>query len=200
MIWRRKEGEKKLRACYDKLVHEHLSSVHRAAHRLTGNAADAEDLAQEVFLKAWRSIEKVCEMEAARPWLFRVMRNAWLDRVRKSGRRPQLVAMEESPDPEAPEPIARLSELEDQQVLHEHIDSQVVEALDELPDGERLVLLYHAFGDLNYREIAEAMDCPVGTVMSRLHRARARLRTKLVDYAIRHRLIAEKEDQNEAEA
>lgn len=194
MIWKQREAQKKQRAFYNKLVSEHVDSVHRAAYRLSGKAAEAEDLTQDVFLKAWRSIERLPEMEAPRPWLFKVLRNAWLDRLRKSGRRLQLVATDEEPEAESPEPVARLSGLEDQELLNEHLDNEVMEAMDELPEGERLVLLFHAFGELSYGEIAEATDSPIGTVMSRLHRARTKLRKRLEAYAIRRRLIEGKEN------
>lgn len=199
MIWKRKSNQHNDQALFNRLAAEQIDALHRTAYRLTNDVSEAEDLTQEVFLKAWNSIGKLQGMPKVRPWLFRVLRNAWLDRLRKKARRPQLVGMDEPPEDVSPEPVPVLSKMEDREAWNEHFDTEVLEAIEELSDGERLVLLYHTFGELSYKEIAEALECPLGTVMSRLHRARARLQQRLIDYAARQG-ITKKEGQDCAEA
>lgn len=198
MIWKPKHNRREERELFHRLVEEEIDAIHRTAYRLSRNTAEAEDLTQEVFLKAWRSIDTLRSRETIRPWLFRVLRNAWIDRVRKNGRQPQLVALEEPPETPSPPPAPILGATEDRDTWNEVLDTEVMAAMDELPEGERQVLLYFTFGELTYREIADAMECPVGTVMSRLHRARSRLQERLVDYAARRGIIR-KEEQGYAE-
>src|SRR5690554_993546 len=97
MSWKWKNSREN-RQFYEQLVSDELDRLYRTAWRLTGSTVEAEDLTQEVFLKAWRSIDKLRRVAAVRPWLFRVLRTTWIDKLRKSGRRPQLVALDEPPE------------------------------------------------------------------------------------------------------
>jgi RNA polymerase sigma-70 factor, ECF subfamily len=199
MIWKRQRGRRADRELFDRLVAEEIDAIHRTARRLSGNASEAEDLTQEVFLKAWLAIGELHHRAELRPWLFRVLRNAWIDRLRKSSRQPHLVALDEPPEPASPAPIPTLGISEDRSAWNELFDEEVLAAIDALPEAERQVLTYFTFGELSYQEIAEALDCPIGTVMSRLHRARGRLQDRLIDYAARRGIIST-EDQDHAEA
>ncbi len=180
---------------YEKLVADHFPAIHRTAFRLTGGRAeDAEDLVQETFLRAGRGLAGLAESDAPRPWLFRILRNAFIDSLRRVASRPRLVSAEAPEghnilpfESAAPESVVVLepADFADRQTMERCFDDEVLGALEELPEDFRLPLLFHAVGGLRYEEIARALDCPLGTVMSRLHRARAVLRTRLSDYGRR---------------
>lgn len=197
MLWKRANLDRTHRRFFDRLVADEMDALHRTAFRLCREHREAEDLTQEVFLKAWKSIHDLVQQENARPWLFRVLRNAWIDRLRKRSRRPQLLGVDLSPEEPAPEPIPVLAPVEDRAVWEEHFDAEVTRAMDDLPEAERQVLFYYTFGELTYQEIADALESPIGTVMSRLHRARRRLQDRLAAYAF-NRGIIKGEDREHA--
>lgn len=198
MIWKRSGTDRQDRQFFHQLVEAEIDALHRTAWRLSGDDSEAEELVQEVFLKAWKSIGQLSRMEHPRAWIFRVLRTTWIDRLRKKSRRPQLVELEEATEAVSPKPVPLLTGVEERAEWNEFFDAEVSKAIDELPEGERQVLLYSTFGELSYREIAEVMECPTGTVMSRLHRARSRLQKKLAGYA-ESRGIIKKEGRNRAE-
>lgn len=147
------------------LVGEHYQTLYRYAYRLTGSPADAEDLVQQVFLIAHQKIDQVRDAACARGWLFAVLRNAWLKTRRQ--RMPVMTEIDVDTLPEAP---------------RQAIDGQDLQAaLDGLADEFRLVVLMFYFEHQSYREIAQHLDLPIGTVMSRLARAKAHLRRRLAD-------------------
>ncbi len=150
------------------LVDEHLAAVYRYAYRLTGKVQDAEDLTQQVFLLAQQRLDQLRQAERARGWLFAILRNAFL----KTAQRTQ------------PVPAASLGlNLDNFPAADENgaaVDGQKLQAaIDELPAEFRLVVLMFYFEDCSYREIAEKLELPIGTVMSRLARAKRHLRAKL---------------------
>jgi RNA polymerase sigma-70 factor (ECF subfamily) len=152
------------------LVTEHHQAVYGYAFRLTGSAPDAEDLTQHVFLVAHQKLAQLQSRDSARSWLFAILRNAFLKSYRK--RRPAPAGnldlnIEDVPD-ELPD---------DGGVDQERLQS----ALDDLPDKFRIVLIMFYFQDCSYREIADQLDIPMGTVMSRLARAKGYLRTRLFE-------------------
>jgi len=150
------------------LVAEHHAELYRYAYRLSGKQVDAEDLTQHVFLMAQSRGEQLRDGQSVRQWLFAILRNAYLKSVR---RRP-------------PTPASSLElEIEDvPEILDEpDIDRDRLQAaLEELPDEFRIVLLMFYFEECSYREIAERLGLPDGTVMSRLSRAKSHLRRKLL--------------------
>jgi RNA polymerase sigma-70 factor (ECF subfamily) len=191
------------RGCAEQ-IERWLEPLHRTALRLTGNRADAEDLVQETCLRACRGWAEVRDQTRTRGWFFQVLRRAWLDQLRKAARRPRLVPMEQEtayPSFECP-PLPKVTDAAERRALEEGFDEEVLAAMNELPEGERLALMFQVFGGLNYREISEALACPLGTVMSRLHRARVSLRLRLADYAVRQGIIprfdATQEDESHA--
>jgi len=154
----------------EQLVAEHHQVVYRYAYRLTGSVPDAEDLTQQVFLVAQQKLDQLRKVGNAQAWLFAILRNSFL----KSRQR------------QRPVPAATLrlnidsipAEVPDD----EDIDRQRLQnALDQLPADFRMVLLMFYFEECSYREIAESLDLPIGTVMSRLSRAKAHLRSKLLE-------------------
>ena len=150
------------------LVLTHHETLYRYAFRLTGNQADAEDLTQQTFLVAQQHLQQVREPEKVLSWLFAVLRSCYFKGCRKP--RPLLAA---NLDIEI-EAIA-------QPVTLDEIDRQTLQlALDELPDEFRIVLLMFYFEGCSYKEIAAQLEIPIGTVMSRLARAKGHLRRELV--------------------
>ncbi|MFG0334630.1 MAG: RNA polymerase sigma factor [Maioricimonas sp. JB049] len=149
------------------LVESHYESLYRFAYRLSGSASDAEDLTQQAFLTAQRKLEQLRDPERARSWLLTIVRNSFL----KSRRRDRLVAFSGMTSP--PEPTAEV--LDESALEAEELQS----ALDELPDEFRMPILLFYFESLSYREIADQLDVPIGTVMSRLSRGKAYLRSRL---------------------
>lgn len=150
------------------LVEANYSAVYGYAFRLTGNAADAEDVTQQAFLIAHQKLHQVREADKADRWLFAVVRSCFLKSRRR--KRPAPVANLELNVDEIPEALAEDSDL-DQELLQT--------ALNELSDDFRMVLVMFYFEELSYKEIAAQLDVPIGTVMSRLARAKGRLRHAL---------------------
>lgn len=151
------------------LVTEHHQAVYRYAYRLTGSVQDAEDLTQQVFLAAQGKLGQLRNIDNARAWLFAILRNCFLkDRQR---RRPVLAA-------DLPLNI-ELVQPSPTKVGMEH--ERLQEALNQLPETSRLVLVMFYFEECSYREIANQLDVPIGTVMSRLARARDYLRAILFE-------------------
>jgi RNA polymerase sigma-70 factor, ECF subfamily len=151
------------------LVSEHHAAVYGYAYRLTGSVHDAEDLAQQTFLVAQEKIGELRKMEAVKSWLFAILRNAFLKQRQRV--RPRL----------ATDVNLEVDNLKTT-TPKEEIDSDLLQAaLDRLPDASRLVVTMFYFEGSSYKEIARQLDLPIGTVMSRLARAKASLRSILFE-------------------
>jgi RNA polymerase sigma-70 factor, ECF subfamily len=158
--------------------------LYRTAFRLTGNKAQAEDLVQETYLRAWRSLSQLHRLSGVQPWMFRILRTVFIDQLRRASSRPKLVTdlermLAACEEPSPPE----VFDVKDRRELDEVFDQEIISAISELPDGECVALLFQVVGGLSYHEISEALECPVGTVMSRIHRAKRWLRHRLATYA-----------------
>lgn len=151
-----------------RLVDEHYVALYRYAFRLSGSAADAEDLTQETFCKAQLNISQLRDESRAKPWLFSILRHDYLHRVRDN-KQEACVSLEAVGD--LPEPTS--------DVLPDIDPEQLQLALNDLPEIFRTPIILYFFEDFGYREIAEQMNLPIGTVMSRLARAKAYLRSRL---------------------
>jgi len=152
------------------VVADHHAAVYRYAYRLTGSETDAEDLTQHTFLTAQRKLGQLRNVESTRSWLFTILRNAFFKSCQK--RRPIPAA---NVDMDVNNVAADFPE--DPVVSSE----QLQQALDELPEKFRVALLMFYYEELSYREIAERLHVPMGTVMSRLARAKRYLRSKLFE-------------------
>jgi RNA polymerase sigma-70 factor (ECF subfamily) len=152
------------------LVVDHHAMIYRLAFRLTGNQADAEDVAQQTFLQAQQNLHQLRTPENPVPWLCAIARSCWMKSHRR--RRPVSAAAIELNVDEVPQPLA-----EDDEFDFERLQS----ALDELPPEYKLVVTMFYFEEASYKEIAEQLEIPIGTVMSRLARAKGQLRKRLVD-------------------
>jgi RNA polymerase sigma-70 factor, ECF subfamily len=153
----------------ESLVDEHYESLYRYAYRLSGAAADADDLTQETFCKAQACLSQLRDAARAKPWLYRILRNVYLHkrRTEKSHRCISLEGVDELPG-RLPEPLPPVD------------PQQLQEALNDLPEVFRTPIILYYFEDFSYRDIAEHMDLPLGTVMSRLARGKAYLRNRLL--------------------
>jgi RNA polymerase sigma-70 factor (ECF subfamily) len=158
-----------------------LPGMYSAAFRLTRNAADAEDLLQETFLRAYRGFHQFQEGTNLRAWLYRILTNTFINTYRKRQREPQTVSEEETPDWYLYSRMAEdgLEPSAETQVLEALPDEDVQEALSSLPDQFRIAVLLADVEGFSYKEIAEITGVPIGTVMSRLHRGRKALEKRL---------------------
>mgnify|MGYP001814133978 CR=1 FL=1 len=162
------------RARFDQYVTPELDLLYRVAMSLTRKPSDAEDLVQDTLLRAFRAIERF-DGRYPRAWLLTIMRNSHLNQVRK--KRPDLLRDPERGLDELPESPAEASS--ESEVVDALFDATLEEGLNELPTKFREVVDLVDLGDLSYQEAADMLDIPIGTVMSRLHRGRARIRTHL---------------------
>ena len=179
------QQRKAQRAAFEELIDPLFDSLYGYALRMTGNRPDADDLLQESLYRAFRGFGGFRPGTNFKAWMFRIVTNTWISRTRALKRAPALVAeLEEIDDPAT----ALHEELVDAEtdwevVIADAVEDEVKHALGELPDDFRAPLLLSCLGGLRYKEIAGALDVPVGTVMSRLFRARQRLRRSLREYA-----------------
>jgi RNA polymerase sigma-70 factor (ECF subfamily) len=151
-----------------RLVEEHYASLYRYGYRLSGSSADAEDLVQETFCKAQTNLHQLRDPACARSWLFSILRNAYRHQLRE--------------DSSECIPLDHLGELPEPtpEALPEFDPEQLQAALNELSEVYRTPIILYYFEGFGYREIAELLDMPIGTVMSRLARAKAHLKAKLI--------------------
>lgn len=165
---------------------QYVNQLYAAAMRMTRNPADAEDLVQEAYLKAYAAFHQYKPGTNLKAWLYRILTNTFINNYRKKQRQPLESSDDDIQDWQLHRAAShtsdqgRSAELE---ALDQMPDSDVKEALASLPDDFRMVVYYADVEGLPYKEIAEIMDTPIGTVMSRLHRGRRQLRDKLADYA-----------------
>jgi len=176
---------------YENLVLEHVDMLYAVAMGLTRNATDAEDLTQNTLVKALRFHDKFREGTYIKAWLLTILRNTFINEYRRKARRPAFVeltgaeaAPDTNPDPTAPIPV-REGRVEE---LMELLDDNVRKAIEDLPPDFRQAVVMADLEDRSYKEIADIMQCPLGTVMSRLFRGRKLLREALGDYARERRL------------
>jgi RNA polymerase sigma-70 factor (ECF subfamily) len=181
---------------FSALISEHLDGLFRTALRLTRNRANAEDLLQETFLRAWRSFHTFQPGTNARAWLYRILMNAHIDAYRRTTREPEVVDQDGVDEFYLYSKVQESDEFRragnpEEALLSQLMDADVVGALEELPETFRAVVVLADIEEFSYKEIAEILDIPIGTVMSRLHRGRRQLQVKLWDYARRARYVGE---------
>lgn len=163
----------------------HLDSLYHVALRLTRNRAEAEDVVQEAFLRAFRSFHRFNPGTNCRAWLFTILRNVFLNRVRAQGRE-VLEAEMGGLDNVEWTGEAHIDRNPEEQFLQTMVHGDVDRALTALPLPFREVVLLVDIEGLTYREVAEVLSCPIGTVMSRLSRGRTLLRRALARFAREH--------------
>lgn len=181
----RRRPDDRARAEFEELLAPLLDSLLGYALRLTGNRPDAEDLFQEAIFLAYRGFQSFRAGTNFKAWMFRIATNAFISSRRSAARAPLLSEELEcipGPDQAVTEELYD-AETDWRKVFGEAIEDEVRDAIEDLPEEFRVPLLLSCLGDMRYKEIAETLGVPVGTVMSRLFRARQRLRRTLRDYA-----------------
>jgi RNA polymerase sigma-70 factor, ECF subfamily len=163
-----------------------LDSLYNTAYRLARNAQDAEDLVQETYLRAYRSFDQFEPGTNLKAWLFRILKNTFINEYRKRRAVPpqeDFAGLEESFESRVDsDRIAKIRNPEEE-ALERSMDEGVQRALDALPEDYRMAILLADLEGFSYKEIAEILEVPIGTVMSRLYRGRKMLETQLLDYA-----------------
>jgi RNA polymerase sigma-70 factor (ECF subfamily) len=170
--------------------------LYGAAVRMTRNPANAEDLVQETFLKAYRAYGTFEEGTNLKAWLYRILTNTFINNYRRDTRRPQETDLGELEDLYlfrrlARETSATSSTSAEDQLLEGLVEEDIKEAIESLPENFRMVVLLADLEGFSYKEIADILDIPIGTVMSRLHRGRKALQVALWDFATKRGLVGE---------
>lgn len=166
------------------------------ALRMTRNKADAEDLVQETFLKGWRAFDSYQQGTNLRAWLFRIMTNTFINKYNSQQRRPQETELDEVEELFLFRRMgafdqSKMSQSAEDQMLELFTDDEVKNAIEELPETFRIPVLLSDVEGFSYKEIAEMLEVPIGTVMSRLHRGRKAMQKMLYEYAKERGLVDE---------
>lgn len=172
---------------FERIALVHLDTIYNAVLRLTGHTSDAEDLVQETFLKAYRFFHRYREDNNCLAWLFRIMKNSYINRFRQKSREPAMVS-NDGQDGLVFEP-KDVSGEPDKEMLDRLLDDEVEQAVQALPDEFKMVVLLSDIEGLQYKEIADILSCPIGTVRSRLSRGRRLLKRQLWAYAQDHGFV-----------
>ena len=176
------------RIAFEALVTPHLDAMLRTAQRLTKDGTEAEDLVQEAMLKGYRFFERFERDSNFKAWIFKILMNAFVNNYRQKKRRGPTVDVDILADALPHESGSNVADNAEsfgarEAAVFELVDDRIRQALMELPEHLRIVFMLNVVEDLKYREIADVLDCPVGTVMSRLFRARAMLKERLEHFA-----------------
>ncbi|MEM7273388.1 MAG: sigma-70 family RNA polymerase sigma factor [Actinomycetota bacterium] len=174
-----------------------MRSLYSTALRLTGNRSDAEDLVQETYLRAYRSYGGFKAGTNLRAWLFRILTNAHINRYRARKRRPEETELDDVEDFYLYRRLrdeTRFGQSAEDQLMELFSEGEVVAAVEALPEAYRMAVLLADVEGFSYKEIAEILDIPVGTVMSRLHRGRKSLQKELYEFAEARGLVSSASD------
>jgi RNA polymerase sigma-70 factor (ECF subfamily) len=178
------EKEKQKQKDFDEEIIPHLDALYNFGLRLTSDPNDAEDLVQDSIVKAYRFFSSYEKGTNAKAWLFRILKNSYINNYRRKSKKPsqvdydEVASFYESIRAERTE----TSDLEDK-MFRDMIDDELSNALDNIPEDFRTVVLLCDVEDFTYEEIANMLDVPIGTIRSRLHRGRNLLKAELTDYA-----------------
>lgn len=165
------------------MVKSHENALFAGALRFSNNRADAEDLLQETFMRGFIGFKRSPAIDKPRAWLFKIMTNAYINRYHKKKRRPHRVSYEEGLDHKIDQVYAPSVDDPQEKFFAQFLDAEVKEALDTLPEQFRQSVILCDISGLSYEEISHVLDCPLGTVRSRISRGREILFHKLYGYA-----------------
>ena len=164
------------------LIEPHMESLYRQAWRLCGNTADAEDLLQDLLIKLYPRLDEMTAIDKLRPWMARVLYRQFIDLKRSQNRSPIHLAVDNSADSDADQPLDELISHHsgpEQRLTQDHQQQRLITAIDQLNEEQRLVLTLHDVEGYTLPELSEILDCPLGTLKSRLHRARDKVKKVL---------------------
>jgi len=175
---------------------QYAPQLFSTALRMTRNRSDAEDLVQETYIKGWRSFHTFQEGTNLRAWLFRIMTNTYINKYNAQKRKGTEVELDDVEELFLYKRLgsidqSQLSSSAEDQMLELFTDVEVKSALEELPEDFRIPVLLSDVDGFSYKEIAEMLEIPIGTVMSRLHRGRKAMQKMLYEYARERGLIVE---------
>jgi RNA polymerase sigma-70 factor, ECF subfamily len=175
---------------------QYAKQLYSAAMRMTRNPSDAEDLVQETFLKAYRAYGTFEEGTNLKAWLYRILTNTFINKYRKDSRRPTEVDLGAVEDfylyrRVGSEESAEAARTTEERVLDGLVEADIKAAVEDLPENFRLPVLLADLEGFSYKEIAEILDIPIGTVMSRLHRGRKAMQKSLWEFAVNRGLVPE---------
>ena len=164
---------------FEEIALQYMEPLYSAALRMTRDGTAAQDLVQDAYLRAYRFFDKFEKGTNFKAWLFKILKNVYINKYRKQSRSPQMVdvsSVEMSND------LADAMTPENE-IFDKLLDDDITGAMDSLPEEFRLAIILSDLQGFSYKEISEILDCPIGTVMSRLHRGRKLLRISLHEYA-----------------
>jgi len=186
---------------FQEIALPHADSLYNFAFRMTRNRRDTEDLVQDTFMRAFRFFHRFEPGTNIRAWLFRILKNTFINDYRKVQRTPDQVdwaQVEDFYDSVTPDDLRKRHKNPEELLLERSVDGRVEEAVAALPPEYRAVVLLNFMEDMSYKEIAETLEIPMGTVMSRLHRGRKILQEKLHDYAVSTKRLPSRGKDREA--
>jgi RNA polymerase sigma-70 factor, ECF subfamily len=183
-------------ADFERDAMQYARQLYSAALRMTRNPADAEDLVQETYLKAYRAYHTFEAGTNLKAWLYRILTNTYINRYRKESRRPTEVDLGTVEDLYlyrriGSEESAEAARTTEERVLDGLVESDIKKAVEDLPENFRIPVLLADLEGFSYKEIAEILDIPIGTVMSRLHRGRKAMQKSLWEFAVKRGLVPE---------
>ncbi|MCH8068653.1 MAG: sigma-70 family RNA polymerase sigma factor [Candidatus Marinimicrobia bacterium] len=174
------------RSEFEHILIEHLNILYTTALRLTGSKEGAEDLVQESSLKAFRKFDQLQDTNKVKGWFLQILLNTFRDRYRRQKRKAGIVDIELTEELVA---SASIKAYDQEKIFGDLVEDEVQEALSKLPAEFRAVVILSDLQDCSYQEIADILQCPMGTVASRLFRGRELLREYLEEYAKKRRLL-----------
>ena len=171
-----------------------VDSLYNTAYRMTRNSEDAEDLVQETYLKAYKYYDKFKEGTNFKAWLFKILKNTFINSYRKRQSEPlksDFADIEDAFETQVSEEVTAKAKNPEQELLEDVLDEDVQRALEELPDDYRMAVILADLEGFSYKEISEILEVPLGTVMSRLYRGRKLLEEEMLRYARAHGYLRE---------
>jgi RNA polymerase sigma-70 factor (ECF subfamily) len=185
-------------ATFTEQIEPFMDALYGAALRMTRNPADAEDLLQETFLRAYRGFPNFNQGTNLRAWLYRILTNTYINSYRAKQRRPEQTELDEVEDLFLYRRLggleaATLGRSAEDELMDLFSEAEVKAAMEALPDNFRMVVLLADVEGFAYKEIAEVLDIPIGTVMSRLHRGRKALQKSLHEFALARGLASDED-------
>lgn len=173
-------SRRKQRSLFEELLHSHVESLYKLAYRFTNDAMEAEDLLQDLLVKLYPKVRELEQVDNLRPWLARVMYRMWVDKQRNQRAAATDLVADVSELEQGPEGV-ELESIPEQAYQRAITQQKLLRALDELAEDHRMVLILFDVEGYTLEEMKMILDCPIGTLKSRLNRARERLRNLLDD-------------------